>query len=37
MKRLAVPAEVEAGGAVRMDIGVLERDRARTALLTPPT
>ena len=34
MKRLAVPAEVEAGGTVRMDIGVLEgrgQDSARDA------
>jgi protein-S-isoprenylcysteine O-methyltransferase Ste14 len=32
MKRLAVPAEVEAGGAVRMDIGALEgRGRQDTA------
>ena len=31
MKRLAVPAEVEAGGAVKMDIGVLEGRAGRAS------
>lgn len=31
MKRLAVPAEVDAGGAVGIDVGVLQRDRQVSA------
>src|SRR5262245_52649047 len=31
MKRLAVPAEIEAGGAVKMDIGVLDGHRGQAS------